>query len=260
MRFAKRTIAWLLVLAHLASCAANPPMPVVSEAQRKSFGVVGIGSITQAPVADLGVYARGRTSGAARGAGEGAAAGAAAFMGSGSSCSGAVCGVAILLLPVFVVGGAVVGAVAGAGAAVPDDKARTIEAQLDSVLKDAGQQEALRVDVLKAAHRSRVPNVSAINSNVDTVLEVGLVRVGLLGQGGEDPILVLRVHAVARLVDARTNAELYRNYGFVLGSLPRKYSEWAADGARLLRNELERVRASIAGSIVDDVFLVVRTN
>ncbi|MGH8704183.1 MAG: hypothetical protein ACREUO_02075, partial [Burkholderiales bacterium] len=195
-----------------------------------------------------------------------------------ASCAGPMCGVVILFLPIFVVGGAIVGGVAGAIDAVPDERARQIEAQLDAVLAEVGRQDSLRSEVVKAAARTRIPGVKQIaggvaattgegvdyrklpDLGVDTVLEVGLVRVGLTGRGGDDPRLELRIHAAARLVDARSNAELYRNYALTHLAPPRRYSEWRADNARLLKTEVRRAYESLGRSIVDEVFLIVRSN
>jgi hypothetical protein len=89
---------------------------------------------------------------------------------------------------------------------------------------------------------------------------VGLVRVGLIGSGGEDPQLALRVDAVARLVDVQTNEEFYLKYPFTHFAPSRKYSEWTANNERLLKRELERSYESLGTAIVHDVFLVIYTN
>lgn len=251
---------------------------MVSEAQRERMGVVGVGSIARAPTGEVDVGTRGRTAGAAHGAAEGAASGAAALFSSGASCSGPMCaGAYIVLIPVVVVVAATIGTVTGAVQAVPVDRARQIEAQLNLALAKGGQQEALRSEVVKAAAQSGIPDVTEItagtatigedfdyrklsNVAVDTVLEVGLVRIGLTGRGGDDPQLALGVHAAARLVDVKTNAELYRNYAFIHITSPRNFSEWSANEALLLKREIDRAYESLGRSIVDEVFLVFRTN
>jgi hypothetical protein len=171
-----------------------------------------------------------------------------------------------------------VGGVVGAVQAVPDDTARQIEAQLNLALSEVGQQEAFRSEVVKVAARSGVPNVKEITVgatttsgaeidyralaklDVDTALEVGLLLVGLVGSGGKDPQLTLGVHAVARLVDVRSNIEVYHNYALDHDSSPRKFSEWSADDAHLLKAELNRAYGILATSIVDEVFLAGRSN
>jgi len=249
---------------------------MVSEAQRDRLGAVGVVQISGNPKGELHAGARGAAGGAAEGAATGAGAGAvaaAAPLFVGFSCSGNSAAWCVILLPVFVVGGAVVGGVVGAAQAVPVDTGREIEAQLNRALAETDVQEALRTEVVKAAARAGVANVQELaaaattadfrelqNAKVDTVLEVGLVEVGLIGRGGKDPLLTLHVHALARLVDVNSNAELYRDYPFNHVSPPRKFSEWSADQSRLLKRELDRAIETLGASIVDEVFLMVRNN
>ena len=95
---------------------------------------------------------------------------------------------------------------------------------------------------------------------MDTILEIGLISVGLIGRGGADPNLSFRVSAFARLVEARTNAVLYRGSNFAHATGPRPYSDWSADNARNLKKELARSYRLLGQSIVDEIFLVVRSN
>jgi hypothetical protein len=201
----------------------------------------------------------------------GAAAGAVTVLAQmGAACVGMGAVVCIVLLPIAAVGGAIYGGTVGAMEAVPVDRAAEIEARLKVMLTEVGQQETLRAEVVGAATRAGVRGVTGIaaadgtdspklaDPKVDTVLEVGLLSVTLAGKGGSDPTLVFNVRAVARLVDARTQAELYHSRAFTFASDPRKFSEWNADGAHPLKDELARAYRSLADSIVDEIFLVVR--
>jgi hypothetical protein len=90
----RRAVAGLIVVTHLAGCATSGK-PVLARAEGQCDGGVGL----------------------AQGAKAGAAAGVEGFRNSlgVSSCSDlAGCGLIALLLPIFVAGGAIAGAVSGA--------------------------------------------------------------------------------------------------------------------------------------------------
>jgi hypothetical protein len=251
----------------------------VSEAQRERLGTVGVVQMARGPRADTDVP-RGRAPGAAKGAVEGATAGALEGVAAltRGSCSGYACGIVMILLPAFITAGAVAGAVHGGATAVPDAMGRRIEAELQRALAEAGTQHALRSEVVTTAARRGITGVRDVTperpgvvedapdyralsgSGIDTVLEVGLVAVGLSGEGGRDPDLVLRVQAAARLIDVRDSKELYRNDSFTHLSPRRPFTQWSADQAAMLRQELGRAYASLGASIADEVFLTVRTN
>jgi hypothetical protein len=268
----------LVVCAQLWACTPRP-IPVLSEAQRQQLGTVGVVQIARGPRADTDVP-RGRAPGAGKGAAAGAAAGALEGLRvlAHGSCSGYACGIVIILLPVFIAAGAAVGAVHGGAVAVPDATGQRIEAELQRALADVGTQQALRSEVVTTAARRGITHVRDVTaerptvledeadyralsgSGVDTVLEVGLVAVGLSGAGGRDPDLVLRVQAAARLVDVRNSQELYRNDSFTYVSPRRHFTRWSADQGTMLRQEISRAYASLGTSIADEVFLTVRSD
>ena len=257
----RRRLACALIAAQLCACATTPPG--ISEAQRARMGSVGVATLPVAARGDLNVGTRGTGAGAV----EGAIAGAAAFVSQVGPCSDIGC----IVVPIFAVAGLVVGGITGATQAVPDDSASAIEARLRKVLAEVEQQAKLQSAVVDAAARFGVERVAELSlptpsaggartTPVDTILEVALVSVGLVGRGGSDPDLALRAAAVARLSDARTAKVLYDGRAFTYATGPRKFSEWNADGARLLRQDLERAYRSLGNSIVDEIFLVVRIN
>jgi len=277
MSIIERVLIYVVIAAHLSACA-TPPVPTVSEAQRGRMGTVGVISLASVPLGELAVGTRGTGAGAAEGAAGGAVAGAPLLAGALSFCGVPMLGVFCIAFLLPFAGTVTYGAAVGGAQAVPEDKAGEIEATLRAVLAEVMQQAKLRSAVVDAAARAGVRGVTEMpagtvavvgqtvdyrqlsDPKVDTVLEVGLVSVGLVGRGGADPALMLRIGAVARLVDARSNAELFRGHAFTHESGPRKFSEWGADGARLLKEDLERVYGSIGRSMVDEIFLVVRTN
>ena len=162
--------------------------------------------------------------------------------------------------------------------AAPEDKRGETEARLRAIFEaEAELQGMLRFAVVDAATGAGVQGVTEItagaptvavqgvdhrqlpDAKVDTILEVGLMSVSFIGRGGEDPVLALHVGADARLMEARTKAELYR-HAFMYEAKPRKFSEWNAEGSRLIKEEIERANRSLGQLIVDEIFLVVRSN
>lgn len=281
MSIFKRGLIHVVIAAHLCACA---PVPIasmshsfVSDAQRDQMGSVEVVALASTPQGVLDVGTRGRVAGAVHEAGQGAAAGGGAVLMHGCGGSEAGCLFSIILLPVFIVGGAVIGAIDGGMHAVPEDNAKMIEAQLRTDLAEADQQGKFRIAVLDASARAGVQNVIEIpaststvvgqdvnyrqlpDAKVDTILEVGILSVSFIGRGGADPELSLHFKAVARLVDEKTNAELYKHV-FDYSSGPRKFSEWNADQANLIKKEFEIAYRSLGQTIVDDIFLVERTN
>ena len=279
MSLVERVLIYVVTIAHLSACA-TPPVPTVSEAQRSQMGTVGVISLASATQGELAAMPGGSRAGAGFGAATGAAASVAPF--ASLMCGPAAMG-CLLLLPMALAGGAIgglVGAEFGPAQTVPGSKAGEIEAQLRAVLAEVGPQGKLRFAVVDAAARAGVQGVTEItagtttlagqvvdyrqlpDAKVDRILEVGVVSVGMIfiGGGEADPLLTLRVGAVARLVDARNSVELFRSHAFTHATGPRRFSEWGANGARLLKEALERACGSIGQSMMDEIFLVVRTN
>ena len=266
MSINKRLLICVLIASHLCACASTPSYPTLSEAQRSRIGkTVGVVAPTSAK---NGVFVGPTGSGkdVAMGAGKGAAEGASAVMMHG--CTGVGCIVNIILLPVFIVGGTVVGAVQ----ALPGNRGKAVEleAQLRKVMAEADPQAALRFSVVDVAARVSVHNVTEIISNipteawnsadyrkqldakVETILEVGLVSVSFIEGVGTDPLLVFHADAIARLVDARTKEEFYR-HSFTYNSSPRRFDEWNADGAHLIEEGFESAYRSLGQSIVREI-------
>lgn len=293
MSIIKRGLIFVVIAAHLCACATTP-VPVVSEAQRGQMGTVGVVALVSEPQSDKGRWA-GATAGALTGAYLGAVFGyvactVAILSGPGSYCA----------FPEPILVGAGLGALVGQAAqsgqrgktenrvivtdylqllnAAPEDKKGETETRLRAIFEPGAElQGKLRYAVVDAATRSGVQGVTEIpggtptvggqgvdhrqfpDANVDTLLEVGLVSISFIGNYGVDPELLLHAVAVVRLVDAKTKVELYK-HSFTYESKSKKASEWNADEARLINEEIENAYRSLGQSIVDDIFLVVRTN
>jgi len=273
----KRGMIYVVIAAYLCACApVVPRVPVstvVNEEQRGHLGRVGVVSLASVPQGKF-VGPRGSGEGASQGAGD-AASGAMKGVGNEYLSPGALI-LYVILLPVIVPVAAISGAVGGGVQAVPKDKADEIEARLREILAEANPQEELRVSVVDAATRVGIHDVSEITSDVpslpgegnddrqlptpkvDSILEIGLVSVSFVGRGGPNAI-AFHVGVIVRLLNARTNAEIYRQ-AFTYDAGPRKFSEWNAEGARLIKEETESAYRTLGRSIVEEIFLVVRTN
>lgn len=264
-----------LVVVSLANCA---PLPEVTEEQRNQLGVVGVVSVNFRPEDQFSTPMRGRVTGVATGAAAGALEAASALGAGDCTGAGPFCGLVLLVEAAVIVGGAVYGGIVGGLHAVPEDKAREIESRIIEVLSTAQPQESLLRQVIEAAREEGIqpifePAVQGpamaeenldyrrlMDAGVDTVLEIGVVTVGLAGAGGGDPELVLFLQARARLIRAESNTELYSHKTITYQSGRRKFTEWGADGARLMRENLERGYRVLAERIIDQVFLEVRWN
>ena len=161
---ARRVLAMLLICLQLVACAsqrepASSPSRV-SEAQRKQLGSIAVVQIVRPPKSNVDVGARGAAAGGMQGAAQGGATGGSMALQLGGSCSDPMCGlVVIVLLPVFVVSGLVIGGVSGAVTATPKDQAIAIEAALAAALQATGGADAFRTEVVNVAKQSGVVGI-----------------------------------------------------------------------------------------------------
>lgn len=268
----------LIILATLGiylSACSTTPVPRVTEEQRLKMGKVGLVSITNAPKNDVDV--------GPRGSGEGAASGAGDTMleivkGMGRGCSGDGAFICILLLPPALLGGATYGAISGAIKATPEDKAKQIETLLQATALAGDIQNQFKASVKNAVMQDGIKNVydmatnaeivaESANTNeknkaspVKTLLEVGVVSVNFVNsdeEGGDDPLLLLQVTALARLVDVNTKAELFKSTDYTYRSGNYRFSNWQAENAKLLKQELVLGYKTIAKGIVETIFMTV---
>lgn len=283
MSIIKRGLICVVIAAHLCACTHVPVVSeskrLVSEEKRARIGTVGVLALAT-PQGELEVEAHG----AAHGAGEGAVKGAkfgALFTAAACLALLPLCAYVANEVPTYIVGGAVIGtvigtvsgAVVGAVQSVPKDKAGEMEERLRAILAEDHPHEKLRFSVVAVAAELGVQDVSEITAEipavpeqdvdyqqlagarVNTILEVGLVSVSLMsGSSGADPYISLNFSAVARLEDAKLKVGLSRhNFTYKTGYM--KFSEWNADGARLIKEETESAYRSLGQSIVNKIFL-----
>jgi hypothetical protein len=260
-----------LFIVELMGCATNiPKTPDYFATEYQSLTpvirrVVLVTDLTppQIESVDLG-FTRGE--GAAAGAAGGAAAGVGVSLDMLGGCSGDFCGAAfILLLPVFVLGGAIVGTVSGAGSGYSADmlaeaeanaqqmlNAAYLQAELIEYAQDYGQAnvdlEFIRKPGIDPAALVDKPDYAALaNESIDVVLEVELLRLTLEYS--------LEMEARARLISVQTGVVLSDSqYSF--SSEHHRLDEWMASGAAPLSEAIQRGLHTLAEDIMDEKFLL----
>lgn len=86
----------------------------------------------------------------------------------------------------------------------------------------------------------------------ETALGISVLRAALTGEGEVNPALALCVEARATVFRPSDGVELY-SWPIHYRSDKRKFTQWAADDARLFREELKRCQQQVAVAIVDQV-------
>jgi hypothetical protein len=87
---------------------------------------------------------------------------------------------------------------------------------------------------------------------VDTALEIHVVSAALKGNNGINPPLAVCLEAEATLFRVRDGAELY-SCPVQYRSESRKFVQWAAEDARLFREELKRAYQQMGNSLADQL-------
>jgi hypothetical protein len=216
--------------------------------------------------------AKGRISGAGIGAAGGASVGA-----TGGTLAAISCVYCLFFLPLFVAGGAVIGGVAGgvAGAinAVPAEDAEKIEAVIKKVFTDLQVQETMADHVLRTGEamtryrfmltQGQCPNSPEVKLNyecfkleADSVFVTSVKSIGFEGGKGGDPAISLVMQVDTKLVRISDSAEIYSG-SFKYKSRTLKASVWAADDARLLREEFENCSKDLSERIIEEAFMLV---
>jgi len=261
-----------------------------AEEEKTQFGTMGVASARYCPKEDSPL--KGKRYGVGKGAGKGALGGAVGgVIVWGPVAEGLVVafgplGVALsgLLCPVFVVGGTVGGAAGGAvyGAVAeepvkPADLAvfyhEFIVAFSDKVPADPKMQETMLASFLQTAQKRMDCSFTPLKeqgptylyedavyqpvagTELDTILEIGVQKFGLEGEGTDSP-LAFFVTVRARLIQTK-DGSVVRDDKFLYTSEKRKFTEWAADDARLFREEFDHGYQNLSDRIVDGFFLNV---
>jgi hypothetical protein len=96
---------------------------------------------------------------------------------------------------------------------------------------------------------------AATNGIIDTTMEVRVVNAGLSGGRDRSSPLAAFLEVRVRLARVSDGADLYA-HTWVPRSGSATFEKWSADEAQAMRQELPRMIAPLAGSVVDEVFLL----
>jgi hypothetical protein len=216
-----------------------------------------------------------REQGAAAGAAFGALGGYGAW--ASGECEGYICGAYVLLLPVFLATGAVVGGIDGADTGYSSDTIKEAEENARAKLNSAYLQTQLinhartyatnnidfqfiRVPSADPQFISEKPNYAALSGEgFDIVFELSLTNLSFGGArlGFDAPYL--KMEARARLISVNTGkVQIDRRYKFLTKGRPLK--DWASNGAVMLTAAIENGLQKIAEDIVDENFLLFYPN
>lgn len=249
-------------------CAMQPPriLPPPPERVRAQFGSVAIASRSLISRSAVGSPTSGKGAGGAKGAGLGALyvilggleVGAASGAG-GNPLAIIPMVLGIVLAPV----GALTGGIYGVIAAAPAETVKEAEAALAKAVAESNVQEAVRDQVWEAARRRTSHRVHKLaegdsphSAGVDTILEITVQALALVGPTGVDPSLSIVLRGSAKLIRTADGAEIYPEASFAYLSVPRKFVEWGADEAHLFRGAMQTAYEDLSEKIVDDIFLV----
>jgi len=259
----------------LAQGCASPPKPVlpgsVTETLRGQLGTVGVRTPEVAPDAEFTTPLRGVGGSALKGGAAGGLYGAVQALSAG--VSGGPLGVLVGLV-LFIPVGIVIGATSAAFDAVPEETARTIEQQIVDSARSIPVQDSFRrriVEISKGALKSPLIDLDGSSGTtdptaaldhrslearrIDTVLEVGIDKLGMAGRGGADPNLSIFLIARAKLIQTATGSTLYERDQITYVSAPRRFSEWGENAGALVRPELDKAYTALARNLVDVIFL-----
>ena len=272
-------VVWFYVISLiLQSGCAHKPKPYLPEEVRAQLGTVGIVSARFRPDADLSVPAKGWLAGAgrksARWAGKGAS---SVLVGGAQGCGGDSSGICAALVIAFTVTTGVVGGLAGgvAGAiqAEPSRDVSFAEEVIMTVIDSMNIPENLRDRAATVAQSQTsnnivvVPNqgpasseekllhTSLTEQGIDTILEISVSRLALVGDWDLNPPLEFQMNSRIRLVRTSDGNELYESSVDYLGGT-RLFSEWADNNAQAFIETLDMAYQSLAEKIVGEVFLL----
>jgi hypothetical protein len=249
--------------------AKKPPIDDVG-----SIAVV-CGNFT--PEVILDKPARGWLAGAGRGFAEWSGKILSAPSGSGGgSCSGEGCGLGALVLLALIVTtatiGGMAGGVVGAVKAEPAKKVDEAENIINAAITKLKIQETLRDHVLKEAQKETYKRFTLVEGHgpasidqrvvyghladkgFDTILQISVMRFGLIGKWEVNPPLQLKMFVQVKVIQARDGKELYSDI-FQYSGKSRKFFEWCVDNAQALQGEFELCYNTLAKKIISTLFL-----
>jgi hypothetical protein len=253
------TAAVLLLIATLAACATTGRHASLDRI--RSLENIALSPARYPPEVSLHIVS-GRTGGAARGTGRGAAEGFFGALETGEP-------IAILLSPLFALGGGVIGGVYGAAVSESGTVSRAsgpvIEETIDRVALQSLLAETIAIDIEMlrgqrpstlgssgpASPDEHVDYVEFAGSEHDAILEIALDEIGSIYEWGTP--FALSVSAKARLVAVADGKELFKNdYRYV--SDRHTLQQWSLNNAALARNTYLSALQWISREVVNDAF------
>jgi hypothetical protein len=260
-----RTIFCLLLVLP-TGCAELPAPP--GNAQREAWGTLVVVPARYPPGSNFRAFAVGKGAGAAKGGLAGSAtglAGAGIFAAGGALEAVIAPYLAVVVVPV----GAAVGAYGGSRAAMSEQDAAELEtgieqnlttlqvpatlarAIVDTAAQDTGRALPLLAAVGPTMREPLADYRDMAQPGVDSVLEVDVTEAGFTGGRQLSFYLVAKI----RVVHTGDGIQLYKRE-FVYQSDNYDARLWYEHQAALFQAELQRAYASLAGSVIEQVFLL----
>jgi hypothetical protein len=257
-----------LLSVSIIGCTTVPRRISLPEKEREHIESVAVVSAQYGPECVLNVYAKGAGSGAAKGVAQGAEAGLEAIVDGGELLF-----LAPVLLPVFLIGGATIGGMAGASAAIPAEQAKGIECMIHSAVDECTIPRSLSAHAVETGSASTAcrfrnfenigpispdqsPDYSSIaHKEADTVLEIRTPSAGVTSFGkGKDKPHFFYVEAETRLIRTADGAEL-TSRSFIYFSEPLHIEELCNDGTVIIRECIDDSYQVLSENIIDTLFL-----
>ena len=274
------SLCLILLIAPLG-CAHTLPPPPLSDVTLAHLGTIGVVSTQSTPKVGYQTPARGGAAGAAIGAAKGLGIGAVVGAAGAAGCIYTygyfwpACAAAIIA-PAF----PILSAVGQAKGGVSADAIEAAEAAIKAALVEPNRQATARDELFRmaAAHTnqrlvllsdqgptkpSEPPRYRHLaDQGIDTVLEIMVQQIALrhppllsaIGMDDYKPALTLVVTTQQRVVKTADGTELYRYAGDHYGGRRAPFTDWGANNAQLLRQDLEQLLRELAGQIVSQVF------
>ncbi len=256
----------LLLLSILVGCADLSPPP--AESVREEWGNLVVAPARFAPQSNIRNFAVGKDEGVTKGAAAGSAAGAVttlAFAATDTLEAIIAPYLAVIMVPTMAPSGAAAGSQAAiteqeaaelenyvqqnlTALQVPETLARTI---ITTAKQDSEQQLPMLTDVGPKTAEAKSDYKTLAQQGVVTVLEVIPTEAGF--HGGKQLSFYLK--AMIHVVRVKDGKHLYQRE-FVYQSDDYDANLWAENHAALLQAELQRAYASLAESVVENVFLL----
>jgi hypothetical protein len=142
---------------------------------------------------------------------------------------------------------------------VPEKKLRAAQAQLSAAAREPALQEKLTAEVAQQLGPRLSPPVMLVSHSLNPVRQPDETALGILvekasleGDGRINPSLALCVQARATVFRGSDGVEVY-SWPIHYRSSARKFTQWAANDARLFRQELNRCYQQIGSAIIDQL-------